>query len=357
MADGDTLPVGGSANPYDFLSLIAALSANQKNPPQSGFNRLFMPELGALTGTYYQQPKQGGTNDEYLMMQHAPDIARASQLDPADIRARIVGDIVDRGMNLWDVQNRVEQYAAEAARSNPTYAQTANSKDLKDYAAKIQSQWDSLRAASMKGDSGGSGGADDFFSKAGLPSPDLQYAPEQLAPEFFNKYAQDKAARENELAMLARQTASRQQAQKKLDALSAEKDYASSSEGKRKLKGIEGLRYSYSKVNPYDLPRKNYYRKAIAKAEREFAQAGGGEPYAAENVRFADIAKRIVASRGDDVPYQVKRDEIVARQKYDDEVAQLVMEGLSRRAAEQGYTPFMNAMLKRAQMLGMGRTD
>lgn len=327
-----------NGNPYDYLSLIAALSSGQSKPTQAGIERLFMPEIGALTGTYYQSPQQDAANDEYLMMQHAPEISRARQLDQSDIRARIVGDIVDRGMNLWDVQNRVEQYAAEAARTNPAYAQAANSKDLKSYAAKIQSEWDSLRAASMRqdsGGSGGSGGAANFFAKSGLPSPDMQYAPEQLAPEFFNKYFEDRVARQEELAKLARQVASRNNAQKYLEPKPAEK--------KPRFWEIGKILNNPEAKRVYGGPYGNL------KGTKDSSGA-------VEDIRFQNVAKRIVASQ-DDINYAERYEEMKARQKFDDEVMQLVAEGLTRRAAESGYTPFMNAMMKRAQFVGMGRTE
>jgi hypothetical protein len=271
------------------------------------------------------------------MMQHAPDILRASQLDPKDIRHRIVGDITERGLNLWDVQNSIDQYAAESARTNPTYSQVANSKELRDFAAKVQSQWDALTAARMRpssSSSSGAGAATDFYAKSGMPSPDMRYSPQDIAPDFFNKYAQDTMARQDELAMLARSVAKQQKASKYLEPKTPEKEPQFWEIGKI-MNRPEAQRVTGKE-----------YGRFVGK------QDSSGT---AEEIRFQNIAKGIVASKGKDINYQQRRDEITARQKYDDEVAQLVAEGLNKKMAEAGYTPFMNALMQRAQFLGMGR--
>ena len=81
MAPRNAPTPGGDINPYDFLSLIAGLAAGQSKPTQAGINRLFMPEVGALTGTYFGDFGQTSDQQEAAtMLQLAPDVLRASEL-------------------------------------------------------------------------------------------------------------------------------------------------------------------------------------------------------------------------------------------------------------------------------------
>lgn len=389
----------GSVNPYDFLSLVAAMTAAQSKPTQAGINRLFSPEVGALTGTLYQDPTASQQGDQYLYAQHAPDIQRALMLPDTDVRKQIVADIVDRGMNLWDVQRNIEAYAAEQARLNPgVYAQEAETGDLKKYAERIQTQFDNLRAAQMR--SSADSLKSNPYTQGGLPSPEMRFAPEELLPDFFSKYLTDSVSRQQRLGMLKQGQTAREAAIKFLGDQSGAVDVRTAElptyetpgyfdsdrrtkEGlKSTSKEVQRLQKNYQDAmktlatlrtggrvpglsemgkdnaiaaaqRRVDATKEEFDTKMAAAKERgmygpaQMSAAGGGD---IETRRFRQIAER-VAKNPDSADERLR---IVKEQRIDDLVRQMVAEGISRKAEEAGYTPFMSSMLRRMQFVNAG---
>lgn len=382
-------------NPFDLLMLAASQAASQTKPTQSGINRLFSPELGVLTGTLYQDPTASQQGDAYLYMQNAPDIQRAMMLPDDDIRKMIVADIVDRGKNVWDVQREIEAYTAQQAALNPgVYAQEAETGDLKKFAQTVQSQWDNLRAAQMR--SSADMLKSNPYTQAGLPTPEMRFAPEELLPDFFTKYAYDSLARQQRLGSLKSGEAARQSAIKFLqeqsgttdkmgqlpvypkagyfdsDRRSQEARKSTSKEVSRLQKDYQDALKELSRVKTkYQPLSKGSMSKeqAVAAAQQrvdatkrlfdeKFAGAQergmytGGEVAGGdiETRRFREIAGR--AAKAPDTSQE--RLNIVRDQKVADLVREMVAEGIAKKAEAAGYTPFMSSMLRRMQFVNAG---
>lgn len=382
-------------NPFDLLMLAASQAASQTKPTQSGINRLFSPELGVLTGTLYQDPTASQQGDAYLYMQNAPDIQRAMMLPDDDIRKMIVADIVDRGKNVWDVQREIEAYTAQQAALNPgVYAQEAETGDLKKFAQTVQSQWDNLRAAQMR--SSADMLKSNPYTQAGLPTPEMRFAPEELLPDFFTKYAYDSLARQQRLGSLKSGEAARQSAIKFLQEQSGmtdkmgqlpvypkagyfDSDRRSQEARKSTSKEVSRLQKDYQdalkelsrvKTNYQPLSKGSMSKEqAIAAAQQrvdatkrlfdeKFAGAQergmytGGEATGGdiETRRFREIAGR--AAKAPDTSQE--RLNIVRDQKVADLVREMVAEGIAKKAEAAGYTPFMSSMLRRMQFVNAG---
>ena len=339
MAPKDTPPVGGSVNPYDFLSLFAALSASQSKPSQGGINRLFMPEVGALTGTLFQQDAGASSQQEEAatMLRLAPDILRASNLPAGDIRAKIANMIYVQKIPVWDVKRRIEQELMERQKLGEAIDVEATTSELMSFADKIQNQSDQLEAnmatAAAKPKT-------DVFTQAGLPSPEMQFAPEELAPDYFKQYAEESKKRgERMRAIQAPGAASRRQALKFITEQEKIREKAAKPRG-----GMEAIgslfRGAAAAVSGGD----------VDKAMR--ARVGGTvDP---EMRRFEGIAKGIVARGPENKELSTERASLLKEQRLADTVRDLVASGLTQKAQEAGYTPLMVALLKRAQFSGLG---
>lgn len=408
MADKDTLPVGGSANPYDFLSLVAALSASQSKPTQSGINRLFMPELGVLTGTYFpgDTAAQSEQEDAAMMLRLAPDVLRAANLPAGDLRAKIANMIFGQKIPVWDVKRRIDQELVERQKLGEVIDVDETASEMYAFADKIQSQADAVEAnvatAAAKPRT-------DVFSQAGLPSPEQQFAPEELAPDYFKKYAEESAGRSERLRKIQAPSAASQKAAAKFlaEQQAAEKAISKDNYVPYYPTGSEGLRSSLSRnlantpmgrgeagfrglipllkmVEQVPAGAAALYRGVTDPLNQEIAQnarfvaeemfgreisnmedPAGQILYGksrnkpkpvedkAEMRRFGTIAKGIVA-RGEDKGLSKERAALLEEQKYADTVRDLVAAGLTKKAQEAGYTPLMIALLKRAQFSNVG---
>lgn len=338
MAPKDTPPVGGSVNPYDFLALVSALSASQTKPSQGGINRLFMPEVGALTGTLYQQDAGSSEQEEAAtMLRLAPDILRASNLPEGDIRAKIANMIYVQKIPVWDVKRRIEQELLERQKLGEAIDVDATSQELMSFADKIQSQSDQLDANQA---AGLAKPKTDVFSQAGLPSPEMRFSPEEFAPDYFKQYAEESAKRgERMRAIQAPSAASRRQALKFITEQEKIREKAA-----KPRSGIEAIgslfRGAGAAISGGD----------VDKAMR--AREGGTvDP---EMRRFEGIAKGIVARGPENKELSGERASLLKEQRLADTVKDLVASGLSKKMEEAGYTPLMVALLKRAQFSGLG---
>jgi hypothetical protein len=339
MAPKDTPPVGGSVNPYDFLSLVAALSASQSKPSQGGINRLFMPEVGALTGTLFQGDvgAQSQQEEAATMLRLAPDILRASNLPVGDPRAKIANMIFVQKIPVWDVKRRIDQELLERQKMGEAIDIKETAPELYSFADKIQSQSDALEAnmatAAAKPKT-------DVFTQAGLPSPEMQFAPEELAPDYFKRYAEESAKRGEQMRQIqAPSAASRRQALKFITEQEKIREKASKPMG-----GIEAIGA--------------FFRGAGAAitggdVDKVMSRRVGGTPDP-EMRRFENVAKGIVARGPENKELSSQRAALVKEQRLADTVRDLVASGLTQKAQEAGYTPLMIALLKRAQFSGLG---
>lgn len=329
---------GGAVNPYDFLSLIAALSASQSKPSQAGINRLFMPEVGALTGTLFQQDTGSSEQEEAAtMLRLAPDILRASNLPEGDIRAKIANMIYVQKIPVWDVKRRIEQELLERQKLGEAIDVDATSQELMAFADKIQSQSDQLDANQA---AGLAKPKTDLFSQAGLPSPELRFAPEDLAPDYFKQYGEETAKRSGRMREIqVPGAASRRSALKFISEQEKIREKAAKPPG-----GVEALgslfRGAGAVLTGGDVD------KAMS------ARVGGtADP---EMRRFENIARGIVARGPENKELSGERASLLKEQRLADTVKDLVASGLSKKMEEAGYTPLMVALLKRAQFSGLG---
>jgi len=326
----------GQFNPYDFLSLIAGLSASQSKPSQAGINRLFMPETGVLTNTYYGDYSQSNDQEEAAtMLRLAPDILRASNLiqaDPTDIRGIIASKIVYEKLPVWEVKKLIRKYLLDAQSAGEDVDIDATSTELMQFADKIQNQADALEANRA---SGLAASKNDVFSQAGLPSPDEMFSPETLAPDYFKMYAQDTAKRNEAFRKIQPTNATaRRQAAKYLS-----EQQAIGSNVDKPMGGGEAVG--------------SLFRGAGAllsgKDVDKSMQRRVGQEQDVEGLRFGNIAQRIVDAGPQNKELSSQRAELVREQRIADKVRDMVASGLSNKAREAGYTPLMVALLKRAQ--------
>jgi hypothetical protein len=330
-----------SFNPYDFLQLMAAMSASRKNPTQSGINRLFMPELGVVSGSYYGT--EGATDDQQnaaVLLDLAPDILRADELgktDPDNIYARITRQIVYEKKPVWEVRRMIQQYIVDASADDPTI--DVSSTELMDFANKIQTQNDKLKAYEAKA---GVSKKSDIFSEAGLPSFESRFAPEDLAPDYFRMYADQERKRAEEFRKIqpANVTA-RNQAAKYLDEQQKLRKKVSSPMDPIEQIGslFRGIGAGFSGKDVGDAMEQRVGAKQLADPEQ---------------IRFGNIAQRIVDTGPQNKDLSSKRADLVRRQQSAETVRDLVASGLSKKAEAAGYTPLMIALLKRAQFTGLG---
>lgn len=336
MADEDISPVGGNINPYDFLSLIAGLAAGQSKPTQAGINRLFMPEVGALTGTYYGDFGQTSDQQEAAtMLRLAPDVLRASELlqaDPTDIRGIIASKIVYEKMPVWEVKKLIRKYLLDAQSAGEDVKIDDSTNELMQFADKIQNQSDALEADRA---AGLAKPKSDVFSQAGLPSPDEMFSPEALAPDYFKMYAQETSKRNEAFRKIqpTNPTARRQAA--------------------KYLAEQQAIRSNVSKPMGGGEAIGSLFRGAGAVFSGEDADKAMkrrvGQEQDVEGIRFGNIAQRIVDAGPENKELSSQRAGLLREQKIADKVRDMVAAGLSKKAQEAGYTPLMVALLKRAQ--------
>jgi hypothetical protein len=295
-----------------------------------------MPEVGALTGTYYGDYGQTSDQEEAAtMLRLAPDVLRASELrkaDPTDIRGIIAAKIIDEKMPVWEVKNLIRKYLLDAQSAGEDVDINASSSELMQFADKIQSQADALAANQA---AGLAKPKSDVFSQAGLPSPEEMFSPEALAPDYFKMYS-DETARRNQEFNKIRPTnpTARRQAAKYLEDQQAIRDNLV-----KPMSGTEAIG--------------GLFRGAGAifsgKDADEAMKRRVGQTPDIEGRRFEGIAQRIVESGPENKELSKKRAGLLREQQIADKVRELVAAGLTKKAQEAGYTPLMVALLKRAQ--------
>jgi len=373
-------------NQFDLMMLAAAQAAARKSPNQSGINRLFSPEVGVLSGTLYQDPTASQQGNAYLYMQNAPDIQRAMMLPDTDIRKQIVADIVDRGKNVWDVQREIEAYTAAQAGLHPgVYAQEAETNDLKKFAQTVQSQWDNLRAAQMR--SSADMLKSNPYSQAGLPTPEMRFAPEYDSLARQQRLGQLKGssvARESAVKFLQQQSGTTDKMGKlpiypkagyfDSDRRSQESRRSESQEVARlqkdyqdALKELSRVKTSYQPLDKGSMSKeqavaaaqkrvdatKGLFDERFAGAQERGMYRGGATEVSGGDIetrRFREIAGR--AAQAPDTSQE--RLNLIRDQKVADLVRDLVSEGIAKKAEAAGYTPFMASMLRRMQFVNAG---
>lgn len=188
-----------------LLALARAMSA-KGNVSSGDINTLLSPELGYLTGTYYgtQNPEE---DDELLWMDYAPNFRKALTLPDTDIRKIIAGEIY-RGAAPWDVKRQIEEYTAGQAELSPGLInQEGETKDLQSFANTVFSEYNNYQVAKTK--AARTAASKDPFVAGGVPSPEMDFAPEQLAPDLFENLAKESAARGAESSKLRQRSKSR----------------------------------------------------------------------------------------------------------------------------------------------------
>lgn len=183
------------STPQDQLLLLARSLSGKGNVTGSDINTLLSPELGYLTGTFYgaTDPEQAAADDELLWKDYAPNFLRALSLPDTDIRKIIAGEIY-RGAAPWDVKRQIEEYTASQAELNPGLInQEGETSDLTKFADKIFEEYNNYQVASAK--AARSGSAKDPFVAGGIPSADVNFAPERLAPDLFASLTKEIGAR------------------------------------------------------------------------------------------------------------------------------------------------------------------
>lgn len=202
-----------------LLALARAMSA-KGNVSSGDINTLLSPELGYLTGTFYGG-QDTGQDDELLWMDHAPNFRKALTLPDTDIRKIIAGEIY-RGAAPWDLKRQIEEYTAGQAELSPGLInQEGETADLQAFANTAFKEYTNYQVAKTK--AGRSAAGKDPFVAGGIPSPEMDFAPEQLAPDLFENLAKESVARGAESNLLRQRGKSRSAA---LEFLSQQKKQA-----------------------------------------------------------------------------------------------------------------------------------
>lgn len=167
-----------------ILQLILALANAKGTNTKSDYGRLFDPMLGVLTGTYTDTPEPDTSDDDFL--QYAPTFAQiGSDFVPADdIRRSIAASVMD-GKPAMDIKKEV--YQAIAPKIAAGEATDDTSKELGALVDTLTSEWRSYQTATRKR---AATPKDDFFTKAGLPSPEqAQMAAQDYADDVIARLA------------------------------------------------------------------------------------------------------------------------------------------------------------------------
>jgi len=141
-----------SVHSQDALIALARAMSAQGNVSSGDINTLLSPELGYLTDTFYGQDGQGEEDDELLWMDYAPNFRRAMDLPDDNIRKQIAAEIY-RGSAPWDVKRQIEEYTAGQAQSNPGLInEDGETEDLQSFANTVFSEYNNYQVAKTKAD-------------------------------------------------------------------------------------------------------------------------------------------------------------------------------------------------------------
>ena len=199
----------------DALLALARSLAGKGNVTSADIKNVLSPELGYLTGTFYGQQGQGEEDDELLWMDYAPNFRKALTLPDTDIRKVIAAEIY-RGSAPWDVKRQIEEYAASQADLSPGLInQEGETKDLQSFANTVFTEYNNYQVAKTKAARKFAG--EDPFVAGGVPSPEMDFAPQQLAPDLFESLAKEATARNTESNKFNQRAKSRSSALKFLE--------------------------------------------------------------------------------------------------------------------------------------------
>jgi hypothetical protein len=180
------------------------------NVTSADIKNLLSPELGYLTGTFYGQQGTGEEDDELFWMDYAPNFRKALTLPDTDIRKIIAGEIY-RGAAPWDVKRQIEEYTASQADLSPGLInQEGETKDLQSFANTVFTEYNNYQVAKTKAARKSAG--EDPFVAGGVPYPDMDFAPQYLAPDLFENLAKEAAARNAESNKFSQRAKSRSSA-------------------------------------------------------------------------------------------------------------------------------------------------
>lgn len=399
----------------DLDSLIAlARSMTGKNAvSQSDLNTLFSPEVGVLTGTMYQDPNQSAQDEDNMFRQYAPNLRLVLNLPDTDIRKIIANEIINFNAAPWDVKRQIEEYTAGQAELNPgVFNQEGETSDLMKFADTVFKENNDLQIQRQK-----QGG--DEWSKitGGLPRPEMQFAPEQLAPELFQALARQRQSLATEknkatVGSKTQQAAMRFLEQQKTQAAQREAENAPiphpstvEREGlmdsiKRNLantpigKGEAGIggvvplakliaspfaaagalyagvmdplyreaadttkyisQETIGKVPGVSLGEDPVGQILYGKARSQMTTTGDKSDERAEDVRFARVAKDVVA-RASDPKLRSQRQEAAKKEKWVNDLTNILGMLAQQRAVSVGYTPYQEALTARQNFLAGGR--
>lgn len=401
------------ATDLDALLALARSMTGKNAVSQSDLNTLFSPEVGVLTGTMYQDPNQSAQDEENLFRQYAPNLRLVLNLPDTDIRKIIANEIINFNAAPWDVKRQIEEYTAGQAELNPgVFNQEGETSDLMKFADTVFKENNDLQIQRQKQ-------GEDEWSKVtgGLPRPEMQFAPEQLAPELFQALARQRQSLATEkskgtVGSKTQQSAMRfleqqktQAAQRKAenapvphpsltknesikDALM--RNLANTPMGKGEA-GIRGLIPLYKSLEQIPAGAMALYKSLedpLVQEGKDFVkyfmdQTFGGYPNVspskdvigeilygkprsqttttgdksderAEDVRFARVAKDVVA-RASDPKLRSQRQEAAKKEKWVNDLTNILGMLAQQRAASVGYTPYQEALTARQNFLAGGR--
>jgi hypothetical protein len=168
----------------DALLALARSLSGKGNVTSGDINTLLSPEVGRLTGTFYGQEGADEDDDEFMYLKYAPNFRAAMNLTDDNIR-KIIANELAQGSAPWDVRRQIEEYTAAQANANPGLVnQEGETRDLLSFADKVYGEINSFSVASQERSRKAS--ANDPFAAGGLPSPDMDFGMDRLAPDMFD---------------------------------------------------------------------------------------------------------------------------------------------------------------------------
>jgi hypothetical protein len=194
----------------DALLALARSLSGKGNVTSGDINTLLSPEVGRLTGTFYGQEGADEDDDEFMYLKYAPNFRAAMNLTDDNIR-KIIANELAQGSAPWDVRRQIEEYTAAQANANPGLVnQEGETRDLLSFADKVYGEINSFSVASQERSRKAS--ANDPFAAGGLPSPDMDFGMDRLAPDMFDMLSKRSQALEADTQKYQARGKSRQSA-------------------------------------------------------------------------------------------------------------------------------------------------
>lgn len=328
----------------DFVLALARMLQGKGNVSSGDLNVLFSPEVAQLTGTNYQSAEQAGMDEEMMLREYAPNFLYTRSLDPEDIRASLANALIVEGRAPWEVKRDAQAYASAQAEADGTYDFDANSKELENFVDTIFRESNALQVAKYK--------KQQKDTTNNLPPEDLDFALEQLEPELMQMLASSYSQVQSDKARTKVDPASVKYATEYLKGKRPAEEVATQKRsdvyaGKAGVGAVVGqgikdiggaIMRPFKEGSLSDTRKQRKEKKAASDLQEQNFQR----------------SLRTVAERAAD-PQRIA-DEATAKQREKnlEQIMQVVAQLAQQNARAAGYTPYREALIRRANFISGG---